>query len=788
MATRSFLTSSELSEAQAKFRASDPFGFSIWLGDQLEARLSRHPLWREVRPIRLGSWSRDELCLKSDVDLLFFGDEAKVKILVEDFQKEGIKIRYRVPADRQDWTVGVQAFDVLALLWARPFSKEDAPALAEQQAKIHACGARYRKQLFREMMRERRERTRRYDSIANFLEPNLKYGPGGLRDLEQGLMIGHLFEDRFKNEIEVIEKLKSYKSFFLSIRHYLHLQGAGDVLLAPIQKELADFLSLPSGQETMSRVERALSEVSFYADWMAETASRSRAQNHKVGATRIANLEDAFAALQKDRSVLMQQHVRRQKIQISDRKKIGQVLQKYFRSDMNEDFLRALFRSQLMSKVIHPLKRLQGHVQHDQYHRYSVDAHTLQAVREVLRLKKRPRRLGRLSKFVKALEPSEWEVLLWTALYHDLGKGMKGDHSKEGAEIVKRDFVEMGISLKLTSHVVWMVQNHLLLSGAAFRQNPHASSTWAELFRRGVRERRIIKLAVFTGVDILATNPEAWNEWKERLLADLAQALLSPKAGRLDELLTLAEKKKIKVGRSFVVNLDPAIMEGVPLRALLKDYQKLKHSTGRRWQRSLSPLVIRNRRGETWIRFHARSDQPGLFFSYVYQLHALGVGVQEAFAHTDPDLGVYDWFKVRTTKKPLHLASLMAGDSRRIAVVLSADVSKSSVSKKINASKKAEKARPVQFRVVEIVSQDHDSAILSFRGRDQRGALLAAARALYEAGFQIESAKVHTWGRQIDDIFKVKKGASFEESFHSMRIRIVEENSDFVVSEPVLVT
>lgn len=123
----------------------------------------------------------------------------------------------------------------------------------------------------------------------------------------------------------------------------------------------------------------------------------------------------------------MQQHVRKNVKFPKDRKTIGKVLEKYFHSDATDRFIQAIFRSQLMAGLISDLKRLNGRVQHDQYHRYSVDAHTLQAVREVIRIKKSPKEYGRLAGVVRDLSPFEWEVLLWSALFHHLGKGLNGD-------------------------------------------------------------------------------------------------------------------------------------------------------------------------------------------------------------------------------------------------------------------------------------------------------------------------------------------------------------------------
>jgi [protein-PII] uridylyltransferase len=131
----------------------------------------------------------------------------------------------------------------------------------------------------------------------------------------------------------------------------------------------------------------------------------------------------------------------------------------------------------------------------------------------------------------------------------------------------------------------------------------------------------------------------------------------------------------------------------------------------------------------------------------VQALFKNGVQIQEAYVQTDAEKGAYDWFRVKSSLSPAVLKKAL---SRALladnALSSGADLSTTST---------------VRFAVIEVTTQDDKSATISFRGRDQKGALLAAAQALYQAGFEILSAQVHTWGRQIEDVFTVRSpGAS----------------------------
>ncbi|MES2857072.1 MAG: hypothetical protein V4692_14485, partial [Bdellovibrionota bacterium] len=143
--------------------------------------------------------------------------------------------------------------------------------------------------------------------------------------------------------------------------------------------------------------------------------------------------------------------------------------------------------------------------------------------------------------------------------------------------------------------------------------------------------------------------------------------------------------------------------------------------------------------GQTWIRFHTATDRAGLFLGYVGRLAANGLPIRHASIHTDPVLGVYDWFEVKTSKSAAQVKKVLSQ-----SLVSSPSLGAAST-----------RRFEVCFDSIELISQDENEWVISFRGRDQQGALFEAARALFELGLQIRWSKVHTWGRQIDDVFGI---------------------------------
>lgn len=757
MAHKSFLSSEQLEQAREILNPplTTPDGdvrqvfcfsaeaFSSWLGTKLEELLKSFPQWKEAHPIMLGSWARGELSPKSDIDVLFCGDEEAVKKLTDDFHQRGLKLRYRMPQNPEDWTEGVEAFDVLALLKARPMTSEGARKLFEQQKKIWSRKNTLRREVLKILRKEREERARRYDSIANYLEPNLKFGPGGLRDLEQGLQIYELFAEKFANPGHALNVLHYYRQYLLSLRQKLHIESAGDVLSSSVQFDLAKWMGFKAHKDFMRSLQRGLSRVNFYSDWIVAVAGSSEKELKSLESKNFTRMEDLVSALHKNPSVLMQKKVREKLDEIlpdknskQNARRRGKLLEQVLDVKASDEFLVSVFRSRLIDKLVPEIRRLVGYVQHDQYHRFTADSHIMQACREVKRVYSRPRELDVLKFLHGKLKPYDWQVLSWSCLYHDLAKGLEADdHADLGVSIVIRDFKSYGFSKSFTQDVAWMVKNHLELSQAAFRKNPKDPKVWQELKAKNVEGANLYRLALFTAIDIRATNPEAWNEWKSKLLRDLVVSLESKKAQDYFVFEKLKTQKKLHVPSEVIEELGPNLLENVSIKELVEDLRKAEVSDS-----SLKPKLLKTRKGEVWIRFHEKKDRKGLLSDYVGQLHSLGARIRHASIHTLPNVGVYDWFQIAINKSPADFAKLLE-----------------------NASLKSKEVPEVKFDTIQFVSQTEKEWVLSFKGLDQNGLLAAASKSLSDLGLSIKSAQVHTWGRQIDDIFILKPSGSAQE-------------------------
>lgn len=758
--------------------------------DQLLSSPQLHAQWAKALPVALGSWARRELTPKSDLDLLFLGDAEAAAAITRHAQEAGLPIRSRIPESLEDLTVGVEAFDTLALLAARGLTEESqhvfSQALEEVVAKLGVRSdrnLRVRKKMLSTLKHERDERQERSNSVAGFLEPNLKYGPGGLRDLGQALQLRALFPHRFEHpeRSHAAEVYEYYRRFFLFCRTLSQVgEGGGDLLNAHEQPTLAKWFGYTSSKDFMREVQKGLARVSFYTDVDFAFATIPDAKLEKLRAKSDSFVELA-EMLESDPSLMTQAKARdlgfrlfrtSQRGSETEKRKaqqaLGRLLTKAIDPRRDENLAIAFFRSRWIDLAVTDFKKIVGYVQHDQYHRYTVDTHLLQALREMKRVCQRPTVLGRLKTITSGLSGEDWTILGWAALYHDVGKGSGGEHSDRSVEIAKQDLVRWGVSATAIPEILWLIENHLELSVAAFRGNPASASTWRSLRAKGVEGKRLHRLAVFTCVDILATNREAYTPWKERLLFDLVKNLETPEALKMAELEKRLRERLPSDWLKALDRLDPFVVASVPVAALAKDLESLQGAMAEAHAGRIRVRVVRvPRENRVWIRFHVASDEPGLFYRMARALQGAGLSVRHASLLSDEQLGVYDWIEV---KPPRQLKGLEA----KLDKLLAAPSSVSMPAHKRSDGVSAAADFSGTFSSVTLLSQSDSEWVISFRGRDFRGALLRAVAALADLGLSIQWAKVHTWGRQIDDVFGVQpaSGQALDEILNRLRSRL----------------
>ncbi|HSO52233.1 MAG TPA: HD domain-containing protein, partial [Actinomycetes bacterium] len=164
---------------------------------------------------------------------------------------------------------------------------------------------------------------------------------------------------------------------------------------------------------------------------------------------------------------------------------------------------------------------VRGRVQHDPWHRYTVDGHAFAAAAEVSRLLEQDERAARAAEAAGDLD-----ALYLAAIFHDIGKGSGEDHSVAGELLTRRSLARMGLDADEVEEIAVLVRHHLLLVETATRRDLDDPSVVEGVASALGSPRRVRLLHLLTVADGLATGPAAWNDWKGTLVADLAARVL----------------------------------------------------------------------------------------------------------------------------------------------------------------------------------------------------------------------------------------------------------------------
>jgi [protein-PII] uridylyltransferase len=374
----------------------------------------------------------------------------------------------------------------------------------------------------------------------------------------------------------------------------------------------------------------------------------------------------------------------------------------------------------LLAALIPDFSRLTGWVQHDQYHRFAANEHILRACLAVLKsyrssLRKKPPRI--LGAFSQELRRKDYEILLWTALFHDLGKGLDGDHS----EIMDQKLKTLGLWVKLPylEEVRWMVRHHLLISQLIFRSLP-ADRQLAEMFQTtGMNRQRWIRLAHWTLIDIEATNPQALNSWKISLLKQCTERVLSPGQEGLLEL-----QREFSQNSFFkALDLDGEVVDRIGVRFLRRDLQT--GFSGKTFSRS----IYGRARDQAWVRYYFSEDREGILRDIVSELYRCGLSILEAYVMTTKEGAVYDWIHVQ-------------GRWSRLDSEASLSVSRVDL---------------LSLPIFDSVTMESTQSMIQvhFLGKDEKGLLLRAVTSLAQVNLNVVRAQIHTWGKRVHDQFVI---------------------------------
>ena len=413
-----------------------------------------------------------------------------------------------------------------------------------------------------------------------------------------------------------------------------------------------------------------------------------------------------------------------------------------------------------LSRYIPEFLEVEGKVHYDLYHVHPVDVHSILAVEELRKLKD-----GHYEKDYPLLtslmrEVEKPEILFLTTLLHDIGKGVKGDHSLIGAEIGKHIGSRMGISVEENELIGFLISHHLLMVETALRRDLHDEQVILRFTSKMENLYRLKMLYLLTFADIKAVGPEAWTSWKNTLLMELFL-----KASHFFERDAIAGPflKGDEMVKELQETLSPEIIseygEHLPDR-YLSCYQPEEIVHHIEMARSIEKeLLFVEWKVEKEIRAKVTictKDRYGLFAKITGSMFLSRLNILEAQIHTWGNGIVLDTFWVEDATKDIdHRLQQFKKDLEEI---LSGKVSlKELLSKRKESNGIKQKVIPRVSGEVKINNQDSDFyTILEVIGEDRLGILYEITEALTDSGCDIHFARISTLGNRIVDVFYVQ--------------------------------
>ncbi len=451
---------------------------------------------------------------------------------------------------------------------------------------------------------EQQDRHRKHDDIEYSLEPNIKAAPGGLRDIQTISWIArHYFGTGdykdlvlrgFLQKTEYRDLIKG-RNFLWKLRWGLHMLNARreDRLLFEHQRRLAELFGYPNDSKSlaieklMKQYYQAVLTLRQLNDVLLQlfdeeilrpdepvrlrsVNNRFQVRNNYIEAkharvfqyTPMALIE-IFMLMAHDRSI---EGIRAATIRLI-RNNLRLIDDKYRKDVRNTSMFMELLRSPhrmvnmlrkmkhygVLSAYLPEFGKIVGQMQHDLFHIYTVDDHTLQVMENMRRFRhpEAEQRFPIASQIMKQLPKPE--LLYIAGLYHDIAKGRGGDHSTLGIKDAEAFCKRHHLGNWDTTLVGWMVKNHLVMSGVAQREDisePDVVKSFALLVGDQVHLDYLYNLTV---ADINGTNPNLWNTWRASLLRKL---YLSTKRALTQGLeITVDKDSRIRDTQDEVWNL-----------------------------------------------------------------------------------------------------------------------------------------------------------------------------------------------------------------------------------------
>ena len=725
-------------------QATDEWLLELWSGAAVG-------LTKRASLVAVGGYGRGELAPSSDLDLVLLHDGAKniddvAAKLWYPIWDAGVKLGHSVTTVKQLIELSRTELDsATANLSARHIAGDATLTEELRTAAAKAWRAASETRL-PELMQRVRDRQEEFGEVAFLLEPNLKEGYGGLRDIhalkwaeEAGVPITR--SDR--------ASLDGASDVLMSIRVALHrhIGRASEVLHLEDQDSVASMCGYPNADALMSSLSNVARSVAWVGDevWARVKSARSKPAPDQAVAPGVIirngeiHLDDTIDPATDPSLVLrVAASAARHRVRI-DRPTLDRLAQSSpampspWPAGAIDDLvgllltghdaipvLEALDQRGLWVRILPEWAPNRSRPQRNAYHRFTVDRHLWEATANASDLAK---------------NVSRPDLLVLGALFHDIGKGYPGDHNDVGVELVARIAPRLGIAPDDMVILQTMVAHHLLLPDVATRRDLADPATISYVAERVSSPLVLDLLHALTEADSLATGPAAWGSWKATLVTELVTRVhLVLGGGDLDEV-------------EWRLFPDADVLEmmakGVITVGVTED----------------SVTVV-------------SPDRPGTFSRVAGVLTLHGLGVLGAQAHSDEQGMAASQFRVQVPAHgPIEWSPIITNLERALRGELAIEARMAERAKSYRRRRRsAGELGPPKVTFFDEASSN--ATVIEVRAPDQHGILHRITKAMAEVGLDIRHATVQTIGDEVLDAFYVRTsgGEKLTDQFHRSEV------------------
>ncbi len=777
--------------------------------------------------VAVGGYGRGEMAPFSDVDLLFLTPykitpwaESVIESMLYMLWDLRLKVGHSsrtlndcIRLGREDYTIRT------ALLEHRFIGGDRALADDLDQRLWDDLFSGTAADFIEAKLAERSERHRKQGGQRYMVEPNVKEGKGGLRDLQSLFWITkYIYRVDDVAELvprgvfrrEEFEQFEAAENFLWAVRCHLHLIAgrAQDQLTFDLQVEVARRMGYRDHAGRRA-VEHFMQEYFRHATRVGDLTRiflTALEANHTKPEPRLLRLlrrrpklKPGYAIAQNRLTVADEREFLADKLNllrlfeealrtgllihpdamrlvsanlhlIDDEMRHSREATRIFldlmlRHGNPERALRRMNELGVLAAFIPEFEPIVAMMQFNMYHHYTVDEHTIQCISTLARIERGElvEELPVASGILKA--GVNRRVLYVALLLHDIGKGREEDHSVLGARIARKVAARLGLRADEVKTVEWLVRHHLLMSDTAQKRDISDPRTVRGFAKAVKRRERLDLLTVLTVCDIRGVGPGTWNNWKAMLLRQLHGDTTAVLEGGMEALTASARASEARRAlKAALAGWEPGALKQEIARHYDDYWQGLPHEAHVVFARLLRDLPEDEiaidlkpdpERDATRAAF-ALADHPGIFSRLAGALALVGANVVDARTYTSKDGYATAVFWIQDGEGRPYDPARLPRLRQMILKTLHGEIIAREALKARDRLKKRE--RP--FRVPTVISFDNEGSdiytIIEVDTRDRPGLLYDLTRTLANANIQIASAVIATYGVQAVDSFYVK--------------------------------